>query len=423
MRSPFLLLATFTVSLLAGCGGCGTPCHDATECGGGLCAAGVCTPLQGGGSACSSGAECGSGSCTQGHCDVGAAPDAGCASNADCASHSCSAGKCVAGQTPSGGACSTSAQCGAGSCNAGVCQAPAGCRKIDVVISVDNSGSMKEEKADMRNVVFPALATALKKVGGGLDDFRVGVLDACPRPANFHTRGVGGQCQFSTGKPWMDSNSPNLVEEFKCVGDIDSSGSACSGNNDDEQPASASAAALEPAAAATNAGFLRDDAVLLVMAITDEDEQPTPNMAAPEVYTRLVATKGGNVKRMVFLGVGGAKACTGAYGSAKQATKLMATTQLFVDKGRGVFWDLCAGKLEDGLTKAVEVIESACGGLREAGGGGTSCSSSGQCVTGRCEGGTCVGGSGGQPPGATCAVDDDCASAVCNAGKCAAGLQ
>src|SRR3990172_9335767 len=62
---------------------------------------------------------------------------------------------------------------------------PAGCRKVDVVIAVDNSGSMQEEKAALRDVVFPAFARALLAVGGGLEDFRVGVLDACPDPAGF----------------------------------------------------------------------------------------------------------------------------------------------------------------------------------------------------------------------------------------------
>jgi hypothetical protein len=230
------------------------------------------------------------------------------------------------------------------------------CKKVDIVISVDNSGSMSEEKKAMAEVVFPAFASALKQVGGGLDDYRVGVIDACPVPALYHTRGMGGACNFQSGQRWMLSSDTALEAEFKCVGDVDSSASQCSGDNDDEQPASAAAASLE---ANTNPGFERDDALLVVVAITDEDEQPTPGRTPKQVFDRLVATKG-DARRMVFLGIGGAKECDGAYGSADDAQVLRQVTDQFTAVGRGVFWDLCAGKLEDGLTQAMKVIEQAC---------------------------------------------------------------
>lgn len=326
-----------------------------------------------------------------------------------------------------GAPCSAGDECASGRCSDGTCQSSAmpgtsgsgACKKIDVVISVDNSSSMSEEKKAMRDTVFPAFARALQNVGGGLEDFRVGVLDACPRPANFHTSGVSGACGFSTGKPWMDSTSPNLVDEFACVGEVSPNGSLCSGKNDDEQPASTSAAALEPEALqGPNAGFLRDDAVLVVVAITDEDETPTPDASADAVYERLVATKGGNVKRMVFLGIGGKTNCSGAYGSAEEAAKLKAVTAKFEAAGRGVFWDLCEGNLEDGLSQAIAVVDAACGQLEEAGGEGAPCTSDGQCASNACTNGVCEGGDGGKPDGSPCSAGSECASAVCIDGTC-----
>jgi hypothetical protein len=238
----------------------------------------------------------------------------------------------------------------------------AACKHVDVVIAVDNSGSMQEEKQQLRDIAFPGFAAALVHIAGGLDDFRVGVLDACNTPASFHTRGASGACNFAGGNAWIDSSSPNLVSEFKCVGDVDSSDAQCSGSNDDEQPASAAATALEPAwigAGQPNAGFLRDDALLVVVAITDEDEQPVPSATAQEIYDRLVATKG-DVSKMVFLGIGGATDCAGAYGTAKHAQKLEDVTALFATAQRGVFWDLCQGNLDQGLAQALQTIESAC---------------------------------------------------------------
>ncbi len=237
------------------------------------------------------------------------------------------------------------------------------CRLVDVVIAVDGSGSMREEQDAIRNTVFPAFAESLLQISDGLDNFRIATIDACPEPASFHTRGNGGQCGFVGGNVWIDSTSPNMNDEFACVGDIFLGDINCSGSNDDEQPASAAAASLEqPFLNGVNAGFLRDDALLVVIAITDEDEQPTPNMNAQQVFNRLVAVKGGDPTRMVFLGIGGGNGgCNnGAYGSADEATKLMNITSLFQAEQRGVWWDLCQGNLEDGLEAAFEVIEKAC---------------------------------------------------------------
>jgi len=235
------------------------------------------------------------------------------------------------------------------------------CKHIDIVISVDGSGSMQEELSAMRDVVFPAFAQRLPNISSGLDDFRVGTIDACPSPADFHTRGAGSECNFAGGNRWIESSSPNLTAEFSCVGDIYQSDAGCTGNNDDEQPASAAAASLEqPFVDGLNAGFSREKALLVVVAITDEDEQPTTGAGtAADVYDRLVATKG-DVKRMVFLGIGGSSDCDGTYGVAHEATKLKAITNLFIAESRGVFWDLCDGNLANGLERAFATIEEAC---------------------------------------------------------------
>ncbi|MCP4680107.1 MAG: hypothetical protein GY854_32360 [Deltaproteobacteria bacterium] len=237
------------------------------------------------------------------------------------------------------------------------------CRIVDVVIAVDGSGSMQEEQDAIRNTVFPAFAESLLQISDGLDDFRIATIDACPKPASFHTRGNGSECNFTGGNVWIESSSPNINDEFACVGDIFLGDINCTGKNDDEQPASAAAASLEPPVLnGANAGFLRDDALLVVIAITDEDEQPLPNGTAQQVFDRLVAVKGGDPKRMVFLGIGGGNGgCdNGAYGSADEATKLRNITSLFEATQRGVWWDLCQGNLEDGLEAAFQVIEQAC---------------------------------------------------------------
>ena len=244
-----------------------------------------------------------------------------------------------------------------------------GCERIDLVFSVDPSGSMDEELDAMATDVFPGFASALLDVGGGLQDYRVGVIDACPTPANFHTGGSAGECNFESGESWMTSESSSLNAEFSCVGMIDRQNN-CSGQNDDEQPIAAAVASLSsPAIDNANQGFLRDDALLVVVAITDEDECPdhpdcsdTGDSRADGLYSQLVAVKG-DVRKTVFLGIGGGlpSGCApGTYGDADPANLLNKVTNRFTDEGRGVWWDLCAGQLEDGLSEAIAIIDSAC---------------------------------------------------------------
>jgi hypothetical protein len=231
------------------------------------------------------------------------------------------------------------------------------CRKVDLVISLDGSGSMSEELKAMSTDVFPKLAGALLGIASGLDDFRVGVIDACPMPSNFHTRGATtADCGFSSGQVWMESTSPRLVQEFSCVGDLYTADAQCRKANTDEQPVSAAITALNDP---VNAGFVRTDAVLVVMAITDEDEQRFTFPTAQAMFDALVAVKG-NPQAVVLLTVAGSRPCTGVYGGATEAVVLKELTALFQASARGVFWDLCAGRLEDGLSTAMSTIETAC---------------------------------------------------------------
>lgn len=237
---------------------------------------------------------------------------------------------------------------------------PQSCKMVDLVIAVDDSGSMNEEMIALREEVFPAFASSLISIGQGLDDYRIAVLDACPTPASFHTRGEGGECNFQSEGPWIESSSSELIREFQCVAEIYSGDTSCTGRDDDEQPAHAVARALTPASlAGPNAGFLREEALLVVIVITDEDEFLPPPSTQQQLYDSLVAAKG-DVRRMVFLGIGGSSQCQGIYGMAKEATTLKTLTSKFNETQRGVFWDLCQGQLEEGLTAAMAVIEQAC---------------------------------------------------------------
>jgi hypothetical protein len=240
------------------------------------------------------------------------------------------------------------------------------CRKVDVIFAIDNSGSMAEEIAALTGPVFDSFPAALLQVGNGIDDFHLAVIDACPTPAYYHNTGTGGACNFSTGTNWMVSTSPTLTAEYQCVTALSQSGynntpDMCdTTNDDDEQPARAASDSLTPElVSGINAGFLRDDALLLVVAITDEDEELFGGITTDEITQRIIDAKG-TIDEVIFLGIGGNSDCEGPYGSADPADNLRTITQTFVDADRGLFWDLCQGNLEAAFMQAIEIVDGVC---------------------------------------------------------------
>lgn len=246
-----------------------------------------------------------------------------------------------------------------------------GCRKVDVIIAVDNSGSMSEEHDALQGPVFDSLPQTLLSINGGIDDFHLAVIDACPKPPFFHDTGGPGFCGFSTGANYMSSDSPALADEYACVttfshhgyqGQADMCIDAGPFKDDDEQPALTAAEAVSGAAImGPNAGFLRTDALLFVVSMTDEDEELADVASTQEIFDRLVAAKGGNVEQIVYLGIAGGSDCVGPYGSAIDATQSQALAGLFEQAGQGMFWDLCMGELEVAFQTAIEgSVDSAC---------------------------------------------------------------
>ena len=249
-----------------------------------------------------------------------------------------------------------------------------GCQKVDVIMAVDNSGSGAAVIDVLQGPVFDALPETLLAINDGIEDFQLAVIDACPKPAYFHDEGSSGFCDFSTGKNYMSSGSPDLAEEFACVSTFDTDGysmapDACvdAGNlyDDDEQAGLTAAEAVSQAALdEANDGFLRDDAILFVITITDEDEALVDTNNVQQIYDKLVEAKGGNKDAIAYLGVAGDSYCEGPYGWAIDAVNAKALAGLFEADGNGMFWDICGGNLEEAFEMAIEqFVDEVCGGF------------------------------------------------------------
>lgn len=257
------------------------------------------------------------------------------------------------------------------------------CSKVDVLLVVDASATMEEELASLPATFAKMQETLALEVGEGIEDFHIAVINACPKPPNFHTHGAGDtDCQFPDNTNWLASDAPELDEQFSCVvqlplqdealevkggtnGGCNSQPDTCSDEEDeDEQPAWTAAKSLDPGVTA-NAGFARDDALLLVITITDEDEALVGPGDAGQIHDAIVAAKG-DAARVVFLGIGGDEGgCNSAYGDdeVKDSVVLRQVAESFGE--RGLYRDLCKKNGPDPIAIAFEealttVVDAAC---------------------------------------------------------------
>jgi len=242
------------------------------------------------------------------------------------------------------------------------------CVKVDVILAVDASSSMDGVIQDLQASFNGWVGSLLADVGeGGIMDFQLAVIDGCDMSPFFHdTHDDNGACNFSTGGNYMVSSSPALGAEFACVSDTQVSnysvGDICTGDEDDESPAAAAAAAVTfPAEMNENAGFLRPDAVLFVIAVTNEDEGGSPSFINPQaLHDALLAAKGNEVNNVVFLGIAGSELCF-AYGAfTTPAPQMEALAGLFAADNRGVFYDLCTQNVGPAFDMAIQLVDSAC---------------------------------------------------------------
>jgi hypothetical protein len=299
-----------------------------------------------------------------------------------------------------------------------------GCDKVDFLFVVDNSGSMADEQQALIDS-FPQFITAIDDRIGASHDFQVmvvdvdawvfgecpeacdeaavcdanascGVTEACGFPCALrdlceegafacnqtqpescedvlgagvvHPRGRGASatdCDFATGARYMDAGEPDLAGAFACAAKVGTGSSA-----DTEQPMDAMVRALgqDPAAAACNAGFLRDDAILVVTFITDEDDDPTDSTGSPQGWFQALAdAKHGDDHAVVVLGLFGANdrpdgICTPLSHDFATGAEAAPRLREFVDMWgpRGHIGSVCAEDYAPFFASAVDSIGQAC---------------------------------------------------------------
>lgn len=127
----------------------------------------------------------------------------------------------------------------------------------DLLFVVDNSGSMHDDQVRLGN----GFNTFINWVTQENVDFHIGITTTDMDPGGANGAFVGTPAV-------LDENTPNLLDVFKANVMVGTNGSPY-----EQGIAPAAAALTEPLRSTVNAGFLRENAKLYVIFVTDEDDQ------------------------------------------------------------------------------------------------------------------------------------------------------
>jgi hypothetical protein len=287
------------------------------------------------------------------------------------------------GPSGSSGGESSSADGGSGSVDSGpIAAADADtsdqCDMMDILFVIDNSGSMGQEQ---QNLVtnFPQFIEVMN--GFGLD-YRVGVTTT--GVSKDWTEGtplgnipddqsgddgellLGNSCNMP--RRWLEGTDNGVSDIFSCVAEVGTSGPA------DEMPLAAMKLALGTRLSDTNAGFLREDALLGVVILTDENDcsrednnfnvpftddicDETENVSTYLNFLDGVKGDRGRWATAVIAGVGPGD-CSSALGNADEATRLIDFVGQTGDNA--VMSSICDGDLAGALQDALDAFDTAC---------------------------------------------------------------
>ena len=264
-----------------------------------------------------------------------------------------------------------------------------GCQKIDFLFVIDNSSSMEDEQQRLIDG-FPGFMQGVQEtieafdhhvmvVGTGVRDNPTS-FDPCDnllgagRVEAFDGSDCGLLTDVINGQRYVDEVHEDLDAAFACIADVGTDGDG------DEKTiwAMADSVTDQVQPGMCNDGFLRDDAILVVTLITDEEDSPHDapphgdtddnSPGDPGVWRDgLVAAKGGDDNALVMLAlVGDSDLEDGVcepYDLQKEgvgAEPALRIRELVESLPYGSWTSVCADNYSDFFNEAVADIDNAC---------------------------------------------------------------
>lgn len=231
------------------------------------------------------------------------------------------------------------------------------CGKMDIVFVVDNSGSMSNIQNNLAENFpkFGKIIDGYKTESGTPLDYRLAVLTTDTGDKGAFVRNATTSCNPGPDRAWLDRSDGTPGEFFACRARVGTKGSG------DEQPLESLRLALtDGISSGVNTvggeGFLREDALLAFVIITDEDEDSkVPIETYPAAFDTL---KDGERGRWSAAVIAGETRCRSDFGTASEAKKLKQFISTVGENGS--FSSICQGDLTVGLLKALDTFDHAC---------------------------------------------------------------
>jgi len=194
-----------------------------------------------------------------------------------------------------------------------------GCRKVDFLFAIDNSGSMSAQQVQLLNSFQGFIDAIQASLEDTVDSYHVAVVTSdnyagnapgCQTIGDVVSQTAGSQSLGQVCTPFDEgyrfaTEQDDLSVKFPCMAQIGTSGSFI------EQPVTAIVAALDPAKAGSgecNEGFLRDDAILVIVILTDDPpyngdfDDAHPMTDTTGWYPAVLEAKNGDPEAMVVIG-------------------------------------------------------------------------------------------------------------------------
>jgi hypothetical protein len=261
---------------------------------------------------------------------------------------------------------------------------PRQCNKMDLVFVIDDSGSMQEEQANLATnfPMFAQLLSSYVTPDGEHIDYRIAVTTtgkdlmytivngpiSLPQSENGDDGAFRNNCNMT--KRFLEPTDANMQQVLACRANVGTGGPSF------EMPLLMTKWALDKRVVdGTNAGFLRSDALLGVVMLTDEDDasteqnnftvtatsQPPVDFHPADLITFLDTLKGHRTRWASGV-IAGPTDCSSSFGSAAKATRLQDfVTQANSTSTQASFSSICDGNLTGALQKTLDTFQAACG--------------------------------------------------------------
>ncbi len=263
---------------------------------------------------------------------------------------------------------------------------PEPCAKMDIVFVIDDSGSMSEEQSNLV-ANFPAFFDVIDNHTNSLGqplDYRIAVTTTgrdvdytlkIPPPFDLEIptseSGDNGAFRQDCGmtRPWIERSDANVQDTFECLAQVGTGGPSL------EMPLYALELGFtERIADGQNAQFLRNDALLATVILTDEDDcsrtdndfelendqcgQGDPDYLTMEHSVQFLDGLTGHRSRWATAVIAGPQDCSSSFGDAVEASRL----KDFVSQtgANGTFSSICDGDLSISLADALDNFDAAC---------------------------------------------------------------